>query len=76
MGLKVRRLVRDGGGLAGVSDLAARWNVSRQRARVITERDGFPAPLDTIGGGIKVWLLADVAKWDQKHRPDSETPAG
>lgn len=47
------------GGLCSISDLADRWGVSKQWARVLVRRDGFPAPVFTHGAR-ELWF-ADEA---------------
>lgn len=49
-GRRLRRAIDAAGGLHSISDLAARWGVTRQRARSITRMAGFPAPIPTAGG--------------------------
>jgi predicted DNA-binding transcriptional regulator AlpA len=56
--------------LVGVTEIAALWGISRQRADVLTRRPTFPAPIALLGGGHRrVWDWADVEAWGATHRP-------
>ena len=56
--------------LLGVTDLAARWEYTRQGVHQLAARPGFPAPAAAVNGGrIRVWLLADVEAFEQ-GRPE------
>lgn len=55
----IRSQIAAHGGLYSISDLAARWGVSRQRVRVIAQHESFPAPVLTNGG--QALYLADEA---------------
>jgi hypothetical protein len=52
--LDVRSAVGRTGGLHTIQDLAFRWGISRQRARVIVRLPGFPDPIVTPGG-VELW---------------------
>jgi hypothetical protein len=45
-----RDAIEQAGGLYALSDLADRWGITRQWARVLMRRDGMPAPVLTAGG--------------------------
>lgn len=51
--------------LASRGDLAEMLGISRQRARTLTERDGFPAPVAVLRTG-PVWRLEDLQAWAAK----------
>ena len=53
------------GGLCSISDLARRWGISRQRARVIVRMDGFPEPVLTDGAS-ELWFADEADDW--RHR--------
>ena len=48
--------------LAGRAELAKMLHVSRSRAVQLSEKPGFPEPLDVITMG-NVWALDDVIGW-------------
>jgi hypothetical protein len=47
------------GGLHGTAALARRWGVSDARARELTQRYGFPAPIVVVGGR-GAWLACEA----------------
>jgi hypothetical protein len=49
-GVNPRDAIEQVGGLYALSDLADRWGITRQWARVLMRRDGMPAPVLTAGG--------------------------
>lgn len=57
--------------LVALSDIAEMLGgVSRTRTTEITNRDTFPAPLDTVASGkVRVWDRAAVEKWIKRYRP-------
>ncbi|WP_328342096.1 helix-turn-helix transcriptional regulator [Micromonospora sp. NBC_00421] len=59
--------------LYGPGELAALFNVSRQRVLQITRRPGFPEPLARLIG-TTVWDADEVDEWARHHRPP-RTPA-
>ena len=63
-----RQSIADAGGLCSISDLADRWGISRQGARKVTRRDGFPAPVLTHGAR-ELWPAdeADDAYYRTNH---------
>jgi hypothetical protein len=48
--------------LAGRAELAKMLHVSRSRAVQLSEKPGFPEPLDVLTMG-NVWALEDVIDW-------------
>ena len=48
--------------LAGRTELAEMLGVSRQRARTLTERDDFPAPIAQMRRG-PIWRIEDIETW-------------
>lgn len=54
--------VRD---LMRVSDIAAQFDVSRQRADQLTRRDTFPA-VAVVLGKVRFWWRADVAEFEKR----------
>lgn len=60
----VLRLDQD---LVSVSDIAARTGRSRESVRLLVDGKrgprGFPAPVGTVGDGIRVWPWASVLAW-------------
>ncbi|MEV5448222.1 DNA-binding protein [Streptomyces sp. NPDC052644] len=54
--------------LYGPGELAALFNVSRQRVLQITRRPGFPEPL-ARQIGTTVWDADEVDEWARHHRP-------
>jgi prophage regulatory protein len=61
-------VVRGSQDLMGVSELADRLGVSRQRAQQLTRGENFPQPLARLHQG-PVWRTADVNRWIHEHRP-------
>jgi prophage regulatory protein len=61
--------------LLGISAIARRLNVSRQRAHVLVGHDGFPAPAHELETG-RVWRETDVERWIARNpRYDHTTQA-
>lgn len=55
--------------LAGISELAARYDVQPNTVAVWTQRhDDFPKPLIQIGGRVRVWWVPDVDEWVQNRK--------
>jgi len=48
--------------LAGRTELAEMLGVSRQRARQLTERPDFPAPVALMRRG-PIWRIEDLEQW-------------
>ena len=46
----LRTAVAASGGLCTISDLAGRWGITKQSARIHVRRDWFPEPITTEGG--------------------------
>lgn len=65
--LPAARPVRLDQDLVSVSDVAERTGRSRESVRLLVEGrrgpGGFPAPIGTVGDGIRVWPWAIVADW-------------
>lgn len=53
--------------LMGVAEIAARLNVSKQRADQLTRTGSFPKPVSELASG-RIWRAGDVTKWIAKHR--------
>lgn len=51
--------------LASRGELAEMLGISRQRTRILTERDDFPHPAALLRTG-PVWRLEDLQKWAAK----------
>lgn len=49
--------------LVGVADIGDMLGVSRQRAHQLTQTEGFPAPIDSIGQ-TAVYLRSQVLGWE------------
>jgi hypothetical protein len=60
-GSRVAELMR----LAGRTEFAEMLGVSRQRARTLTERDDFPAPIAQMRRG-PIWRIKDIEAWAQR----------
>lgn len=52
--------------LLGVTGIARRLGVSRQRAHVLTGRPDFPAPAHALDSG-RVWAGRDIEKWVRRN---------
>jgi predicted DNA-binding transcriptional regulator AlpA len=52
--------------LVGTHEIAAMFDVSRQRAQQITARKDFPRPYDVLHMG-KVWRRKAVEQWARDH---------
>lgn len=56
----------------GSAEIAAMFNVSRQRVYQLTSRRDFPEPMVRLKAGA-VWVTADVVRWArEKGREISE----
>jgi hypothetical protein len=51
--------------LVNLADIGRMLGISRQRAAVIADHDGFPEPTGQMGRG-RVWKRKDVEKWARK----------
>lgn len=65
-----RKPPTDPGRLAGLSEIAQRLGVTRQRAQELSRTDGFPPPLDELRMG-PVWDHSTIDHWAQRHRGGS-----
>ena len=62
------RTVQRPGSLAGVSEIATMFGVSRQRAAVLQMIEGFPRPIDQLRAG-PIYSRAEVEAWkDERTR--------
>lgn len=59
--------------LMGVSEIAERLQLGRDRAREIAARRDFPAPRWRLTMG-QVWLADDVDAWVAANRPHLDQP--
>ena len=50
----------------GITAIARRLGVSRQRVHVLAGRDDFPAPQHELDTG-RVWRADDVERWIAEH---------
>ena len=50
-------------------DIASALGVSQERARVLSHRTDFPAPI-VKGTRFRAWRPEDVEAWITEHRPD------
>jgi predicted DNA-binding transcriptional regulator YafY len=57
------------GSLVGLQEIADMFGVSTRTARRYTERDSFPAPLDVLAGGRRIYDRATVDQWGREHLP-------
>lgn len=62
----LRSAVAAHGGLCAISDLAARWDTSKQWVRVLARRSSFPAPILTEGGR-ELWPADEADAWFVAH---------
>lgn len=53
--------------LAGISEIAERLGVSRQRAQQLSAREDFPKPITRLKSG-PVWDQAEIEAWITKFR--------
>ena len=56
---EIRNALAAHGGLCAIGDLAVRWGMTKQGARKVVQRPGFPAPV-AVAGDRRFWL-ADEA---------------
>ena len=52
--------------LLGITQIARRLGMSRQRVHKLTERGDFPAPSHTLSTG-RVWRERDIERWVARH---------
>lgn len=53
--------------LVGLSEIAAMFGVSRQRAsQIVRDYDDFPAPVAELASG-RIWETAAVEAWAEAH---------
>ena len=52
--------------LVGITEIAKRLRLSRQRAHRLAIGDGFPRPVEGLARG-RVWKTADVERWIAKN---------
>ena len=52
--------------LVGITEIAKRLRLSRQRAHVLATSDDFPRPVEGLARG-RVWKAADVERWIAKN---------
>lgn len=57
----------------GVSEIAVRIKLGRDRAAQIVQRRDFPEPIGKLVMG-NVWLAQDVDDWVREHRPHLDEP--
>ena len=50
----------------GISAIARRLGLSRQRVHVLAGQAGFPAPLHDLETG-RVWRARDIDKWVERN---------
>ena len=60
MAADLHRRIENAGGLVGLSSLAARWGVSRQRVAQLAAERSFPKRLP---GDVVAWLGDDCDRW-------------
>jgi hypothetical protein len=54
--------------LVGLTEIAAMFNVSRQRAsQIARDYDDFPEPVAELASG-RIWETAAVKAWAEAHR--------
>ena len=61
--------------LLGISAIARRLGLSRQRAHVLAQRDDFPAPEHELDTG-RVWPADAVEQWVAEHPQYDHTARG
>ena len=52
--------------LVGLTEIARRLGISRQRAHVHAKRPDFPRPVDGLAQG-RIWRAIDVEKWARQN---------
>ena len=62
------RILKQAGGLVDRSDIARRYDLTRQRTFEITNNKSFPKPVAEIGGR-PVWLTVHVDRYRAQARP-------
>lgn len=55
--------------LAGVAELAKLLDVDKRTVQRYTHREDFPAPVEVLAGGRRVWRRRDVERWAAKTLP-------
>ncbi|KHD77189.1 hypothetical protein MB27_12090 [Actinoplanes utahensis] len=56
--------------LVGTYEIRHLLGVSRQRAFMVSCRDGFPKPVAELASG-RIWRRDDVVAWVRLHRPEA-----
>lgn len=59
---------------SGVRELGRRWGVSREAARAVVARPGFPEPT-TLDMG-RIWSEDDIAAWEARERAEGRALPG
>lgn len=52
-------------------DIAKKLGITTERARQLSHRPDFPAPVQTVRH-FRLWRVTDVEGWIARHRPASE----
>lgn len=65
-GAVARSAIAQAGGLCSVADLGRRWGISRQGARLVTRKPGFPEPILTEGC-VELWLADEADAFRAAH---------
>jgi len=55
--------------LWSTGDIGSRLGISAERARQLSHRDSFPAPV-VDRGKVRLWRPDAVEAWITEHRPD------
>lgn len=53
-------------GLAGTSDIARAWGISKQRVQVLSTHQDFPEPIVRLGGR-PIWTRAEADAWRKRQ---------
>lgn len=56
--------------LVGTYEIRHLLGVSRQRAFMVSCRDGFPKPVAELASG-RIWRRGDVVAWVRLHHPEA-----
>lgn len=65
--MSLKKDIEKVGGLVTLSEMARRWEVSRQRAAQLSLEEDFPKPV-TVVGESWLWAWGEVAIWRDRKR--------
>lgn len=55
--------------LVGVAEIAAMLGVNKRTVQRYSSRSDFPAPVDELAGGRRIWRREDVERWQRDTLP-------